>query len=375
MLLVDTEYNRDMSLGAVEKLVKNIINEVSEHETGEVAIRDGKSYIRKHYKLKLSELHLNESSFRDKGVYLIAGAGGIGIQLASYLAEKVKAKLILVGRSGIDSIKEEVFNQIRAVGAEVDYIQADITNQLQMDQVVSGIKKKHGALHGVFHSAMVLRDIRIQNMTKDMFNEVLDPKVKGSIALFNAVKEETLDFMMLFSSTNAFIGNEGQSNYNTACSYQDAIASFLKRQAPFPIKVINWSFWGSIGAVATDAYKKQLNAKGLLPIEVKEGMELIEKAVVSSTSQITMFKAKKSVLDELNFDDNHYLEYYSEKIPSLVKDIRLETTLENINKEEINSALKGFKEIEEFGVNLLLNYFWKNEIFTKGGENINKARY
>ncbi|WP_033681088.1 non-ribosomal peptide synthetase, partial [Bacillus cereus] len=368
MLLVDTEYNRDMSLGAVEKLVKNIINEVSEHETGEVAIRDGKSYIRKHYKLKLSELHLNESSFRDKGVYLIAGAGGIGIQLASYLAEKVKAKLILVGRSGIDSIKEEVFNQIRAVGAEVDYIQADITNQLQMDQVVSGIKKKHGALHGVFHSAMVLRDIRIQNMTKDMFNEVLDPKVKGSIALFNAVKEETLDFMMLFSSTNAFIGNEGQSNYNTACSYQDAIASFLKRQAPFPIKVINWSFWGSIGAVATDAYKKQLNAKGLLPIEVKEGMELIEKAVVSSTSQITMFKAKKSVLDELNFDDNHYLEYYSEKIPSLVKDIRLETTLENINKEEINSALKGFKEIEEFGVNLLLNYFWKNEIFTKGGE-------
>ncbi|MEM5672606.1 SDR family NAD(P)-dependent oxidoreductase [Bacillus cereus] len=179
MLLVDTEYNRDMSLGAVEKLVKNIINEVSEHETGEVAIRDGKSYIRKHYKLKLSELHLNESSFRDKGVYLIAGAGGIGIQLASYLAEKVKAKLILVGRSGIDSIKEEVFNQIRAVGAEVDYIQADITNQLQMDQVVSGIKKKHGALHGVFHSAMVLRDIRIQNMTKDMFNEVLDPKVKG----------------------------------------------------------------------------------------------------------------------------------------------------------------------------------------------------
>ncbi len=50
--------------------------------------------------------------------------------------------------------------------------------------------------------------------------------------------------MMLFSSTNAFIGNEGQSNYNTACSYQDAIASFLKRQAPFPIKVINWSFWG-----------------------------------------------------------------------------------------------------------------------------------
>ncbi|MEM5672607.1 hypothetical protein AAHB54_19365 [Bacillus cereus] len=125
---------------------------------------------------------------------------------------------------------------------------------------------------------------------------------------------------------------------------------------------------GSIGAVATDAYKKQLNAKGLLPIEVKEGMELVEKAVVSSTSQITMFKAKKSVLDELNFDDNHYLEYYSEKIPSLVKDIRLETTLENINKEEINSALKGFKEIEEFGVNLLLNYFWKNEIFTKGGE-------
>ncbi|MGM2810361.1 KR domain-containing protein, partial [Bacillus cereus group sp. Bce027] len=88
---------------------------------------------------------------------------------------------------------------------------------------------------------------------------------------------------MLFSSTNSFIGNEGQSNYNTACSYQDAIASFLKRQASFPIKIINWSFWGSIGAVANDVYKKQLNTKGLLPIEVKEGMELIEKAVVSST--------------------------------------------------------------------------------------------
>ncbi|XKK25018.1 SDR family NAD(P)-dependent oxidoreductase [Bacillus sp. CB62A.1] len=368
MLLVDTEYNEDMSLGAAERLVKDIIYEVSNHETGEIAIRDGKSYIRKNFQLKLPELNLNDSTFRSKGVYLIAGAGGIGIQLASYLAEKVKARLILVGRSEIDSIKEKALSQIRLTGAEVDYIQADITNQLQMDQVVSNIKKKYGALHGVFHSAMVLRDIRIQNMTKDMFDEVLHPKVKGSIALFNAVKEESLDFMMLFSSTNSFIGNEGQSNYNTACSYQDAIASFLKRQASFPIKIINWSFWGSIGAVANDVYKKQLNTKGLLPIEVKEGMELIEKAVVSSTSQIIMFKARKSILDELNFDDNHYIEYYSEKIPSLVKDIHVENTLENLKKEAINLALKGFKEIEEFGITLLLNYFWKNGVFTKGGE-------
>src|SRR5262249_13879572 len=58
--------------------------------------------------------------FRQRGVYMITGGlGGVGMVLARHLAERVKARLALVGRSAPDDARRRRIASLEALGAEV----------------------------------------------------------------------------------------------------------------------------------------------------------------------------------------------------------------------------------------------------------------
>ena len=62
----------------------------------------------------------NQLPFKEKGVYVLTGgAGGLGMLLAEYLAERVRARLVLVGRSPLDREKTERIDALEAMGSEV----------------------------------------------------------------------------------------------------------------------------------------------------------------------------------------------------------------------------------------------------------------
>ncbi|MGV7003333.1 SDR family NAD(P)-dependent oxidoreductase, partial [Priestia megaterium] len=249
-----------------ERIVQQVIEEPGHPLGEEIALRAGKRYVRTIHPYVLP--NGKETPFRHQGVYLIlGGAGGIGLELSHYLAKTVQARLVLIGRSELKEWQRKKIKEIESVGGIVKYIRADVLELESMKRAVAETKGAFGNIHGVIHSAIVLKDKTLQNMDEKTFRSSLDPKVKGSAVLYEAVRGEKLDFMMFFSSAQSFMGNLGQSNYAAACTFKDAYANFLNQRSEYPVKVVNWGYWGSVGIVSNDEYNKRMERHGIQSIE------------------------------------------------------------------------------------------------------------
>jgi amino acid adenylation domain-containing protein len=266
-----------------------------------VALRMGVRYVRRlaHLTLPASE----ELPCRQRGVYLIlGGAGGIGLETGVHLARQIQARLVLVGRSALTGEKEAQLNRIREAGGDYLYCQADGTDLEAMQGVVRQAKAKFGAIHGVIHSALVLKDAALNTMDEATLRAALAPKIKASVVLYQVVKDEPLDFMLFFSSVLSFWGNAGQSNYSAGCTFKDAFALSLTQTCPFPVKIINWGYWGYVGAVASESYRRRLSRQGIHSIAVEEGMAALSRILAGPVEQVAMLKVEPQALKELGIE-------------------------------------------------------------------------
>ncbi|MEM8531240.1 MAG: amino acid adenylation domain-containing protein [Chloroflexota bacterium] len=209
---------------------------------------------------------------RYQGVYLITGGlGGIGLTLASYLAETVQARLVLVSRTGLpersiwpdllathhNGTEHAAITAIRmmeAAGAEVQVFQADVTDRASVETVVEQTLTHFGALHGIIHAAGLPGESMIQAKTPQIASQVLAPKVYGTRNLYAATQAHSLDFIVLCSSITAITGGFGQADYCAANVFLDSFAhTYTSRKGP-RIVSINWDRWSEVGmAVHTGA--------------------------------------------------------------------------------------------------------------------------
>lgn len=244
---------------------------------------------------------LTGSPYKTGGVYVIAGGnGGIGQALALDLAQRFKAKLVLLGRSQATDALKQTLAAIADHGGEAIYQRTDLTDQVQVEAAIATASAQFGKINGVFHTALVLRDCRIVNMSLQDLNAALAPKVAGTIHLHLAVKDHDLDFMCLFSSAQSFLGNAGQANYAAASTFMDARAHDLQQRSNYAVRVFNWGFWSEVGSVATPEYRKRLNQMGILPLSTREGLAMCEQALAAPATQIVPFKAEPRFLKSLN---------------------------------------------------------------------------
>jgi hybrid polyketide synthase/nonribosomal peptide synthetase ACE1 len=106
---------------------------------------------------------------------------------------------------------------------------------------------------GVAQGAMVLQDTMFLDLDIARFNAVLQPKVQGSILLDELFSENTLDFMVFFSSMAALTGNPGQAAYNAANMFMASLAA-QRQQRGLAGHAIN------IGAIVGNGYvTRELN--------------------------------------------------------------------------------------------------------------------
>ncbi|MFI6813456.1 SDR family NAD(P)-dependent oxidoreductase [Nonomuraea sp. NPDC050328] len=197
-------------------------------------------------------------AIREGGRYLVTGGlGGIGITLAEDLGTRYKARLVLLSRTGLsahDSRTARALAAIRRIeqaGGQVTVVEADVT-----DPAPERVLAAYGGLDGVVHAAGLPGDGMIEVRDPDQVERVLTPKVAGTIALWNAFKDQDLDFFALCSSVTALTGGLGQVDYTAANAFQDAFA-----RAHEGVVAINWGGWLEVGmAVETggDPVRHQL---------------------------------------------------------------------------------------------------------------------
>ncbi|WP_215451703.1 SDR family NAD(P)-dependent oxidoreductase [Streptomyces sp. ATCC 21386] len=236
--------------------------------------------------------------FRHGGVYLIlGGAGGIGLELTEWLVRTYRAKVVLLGRSELDAVRRDRLRRVDPDGTHVSYHRADATDPTALREAVSRTRAAHGALHGVFHATIVLRDRTVATMTEETFRAVLDAKTRTSVALHAALGGLTdLDFVLFLSSAVALSGSAGQGNYAAGSTFQDAFAHHLDGLLDARVAVINWGYWGTVGIVADERHRSRLAATGIHSITPQEGMAAVHAVLGRPDRQVVVVKADASAL-------------------------------------------------------------------------------
>ncbi|MEH1778399.1 MAG: SDR family NAD(P)-dependent oxidoreductase [Nostoc sp.] len=339
------------------------------HPQGEaVALRRGRRYVRKLLPINLPATA--KIPFRTKGVYFIlGGAGGIGLELCRYLTQTVQAKIILVGRSELDAQKKETIRTIESKGGEILYLKADATDLDSMKKALTQARNRYGHIHGVFHSAIILKDKTLENMDESNLRMALDIKVRGSVILHKTFQNESLDFMLFFSSAISLSGNAGQANYAAGCTFKDAYAHSLAKKGDYSVRVINWGYWGTVGIVASEEFNKKLAAAGLYSIQPEQGMESVSRLLSHPLHQVMSINANEKFLAGINVDFSYELVFSPEETSPLVNTL-IDRTLGGFNESE--NTKKCFVEIDQLGLHLTLLCFHKAGVFRNAYERYDK---
>jgi acyl transferase domain-containing protein/acyl carrier protein/SAM-dependent methyltransferase len=299
------------------------------------------------------------SVYRRSGVYvIIGGAGGIGEVWSEYLIRTYQAQIIWIGRREKNAAIVAKLQRLASMGPVPDYISADATDRQALEEAYQQIKQRYGQIHGVVHSAIVLLDQSLAKMDEERFQEALAAKVDVAVRLAQVFEHEPLDFVLFFSSINAFTRSAGQSNYAAGCTFEDAFAARLRQEWPCVVKVMNWGYWSSVGAVASASYQQRMEQMGLGSLEPAEAMQALEDLLTGPVDQIVLLKTTQPVLPELTplgelIQTQQILTIYPQYLPSSFHQVvSTHLSLEG-QKPSLSETRESMQEIEELLCKLL----------------------
>ncbi|MEX1830126.1 amino acid adenylation domain-containing protein, partial [Luteibacter sp. CQ10] len=241
--------------------------------------------------------------WREGGVYaIIGGAGGLGGVLTRHLVSGHRARVVWIGRRPADEAIEARREALALLGPRPDYVQADATDPEALGEAWEHIHRVHGRIDGVIHAAVVLADRSLAEMDEATFLDVFRAKADSCLALAAACERRPPGFITFFSSVQAFSRSPGQGNYAAACAFADAFAANLGARTGTPVTIVDWGYWGSVGAVASADYRERLASQGIASIEPEEGMAALDAILRSSAPRMAYVRAHASLLDAWSRD-------------------------------------------------------------------------
>ncbi len=250
----------------------------------EVRYVDGQRKVRLMVRYDDFSATVDKSLIKQNGTYLITGgAGGLGYIFARHLAKNYGARLILIGRSKINDTIETKLDQLRQLGGEGKYYSVDISNEAALINVFQETRAEDIFLNGVLHCAGLIEDSYIIHKTGESFDNVIAPKIMGTINLDKATGQDPLDFFVLFSSIASIMPNQGQCDYAAANSFLDEFSSYRnhlleKDERTGKTIAINWPLWknGGIGVIKEEE-EHLWNVFGMKALESERGISIFDK--------------------------------------------------------------------------------------------------
>jgi acyl transferase domain-containing protein/thioesterase domain-containing protein/acyl carrier protein len=270
----------------LDALVDLLEEEVtSERASGVFAYRDGKRFEERFRPFRLDQAASDGLGLRDDGTYFITGGlGGLGLVVARFIAERARAKLVLVGRSGLpertawsewrkthspsDPTSERIaaIEAIEALGSKVLVARADVTNVEDMQRALALTREAFGSVHGLIHTAGIVSDNLLPLKTVAEIEDVFAPKIHGTMVLDQLFGEEPLDFFVLYSSTSTVIAPPGQVDYVAANAYLNAYAQSRSGRNTHTV-AINWGVWNEVGMAARATHRSHVDPEPPRPVD------------------------------------------------------------------------------------------------------------
>lgn len=245
----------------------------------EVAYRNGQRFVPRLEKVDLPIKPKHPIPFKQGGTYLLSGGlGGVGIQIAKYLLKHYQARILVVGRTSLpeksnwnahleqgDAIEQRIkaYQELQMLGGEVIYEAVDICDLEQLQKVVENVSSRWGSsLDGVIHLAGTFHEQLVVEETQENLAAVLRPKMLGSWALHQLIKDNADSIFINFSSLHGFFGSTAVGAYAAANSFLDRFSHYQKYKSGLSSYCFAWSMWDETGMSQGYQMKNLLRAKG-----------------------------------------------------------------------------------------------------------------
>ncbi|MFI6182261.1 SDR family NAD(P)-dependent oxidoreductase, partial [Nonomuraea sp. NPDC051191] len=231
--------------------------------TGEdqVAIRAGVLHARRMVRSPYGEEEPTQGWKPHGTVVITGGTGGVGANVARWLAREGADHLVLVSRRGRDAEGvPELEAELTGLGAAVTVTACDVTDRAAVRDLLCSLPG--GApLTAVMHAAGVGHDdVLVADITLDDFARFGRAKVGGAVILDELLGDRPLEAFMMFSSGAAVWGSSGQAPYAAANAFLDGLA-LRRRGRGLAGSSIAWGGWGGGGMM--EAAGERLGRSGL----------------------------------------------------------------------------------------------------------------
>ncbi|MCC7362008.1 MAG: SDR family NAD(P)-dependent oxidoreductase, partial [Anaerolineales bacterium] len=224
---------------------------------------------------------------RFDGAYLITGGlGALGLTVADWLVTHGVLCLALLGRSAPSAAAASAVAALRARGAQVLILSADVSDPEQLAAALDQLRRTLPPLRGVIHAAGLLDDGLLLQLTPERMRRVLAPKVAGAWHLHTLTQADPLNHFILFSSASGLLGAPGQANYAAANAFLDALAHQRRAQGR-PALSLNWGPWAEVGLAAAQANRGQrLAARGVAGLSTEAALRALSRALAAERPQV-----------------------------------------------------------------------------------------
>lgn len=150
---------------------------------------------------------------------LVTGASrGIGRTIAIELAKQ--GANVAVNYAGSEAKAEAVVEELKALGVEAFKIQADVSNEASVKEMVKAVVSEFGSLDILVNNAGVTRDNLLMRMKEEEFDDVININLKGVFLCTKAVTRQMMKQragrIINVASIVGVSGNPGQANYVAA---------------------------------------------------------------------------------------------------------------------------------------------------------------
>jgi phthiocerol/phenolphthiocerol synthesis type-I polyketide synthase E len=267
----------ELTKDRIPRVARSVLAEIDGRAADRlVALRGARRWTQGYEALRLPALAARPT-LREGGVWLIAGGlGGVGLELATYLAKSSRAKLVLTGRSAFPPRKQweswleahdhtdKVSRVIRRLmdleqlGASVLTLSADVADRSKMQEVITRARRRFGRLDGVINAAGAAPTGIMQLKTWDAVLSLLRPKVTGTLTLFDLLKKARLDHFILCSSMASVVGEIGMVDHSAANAFLDAFSHRRAAVGDIPAVSINWGAWLDVGQASEVVLSRDL---------------------------------------------------------------------------------------------------------------------
>ncbi|RAH79597.1 putative polyketide synthase [Aspergillus japonicus CBS 114.51] len=183
---------------------------------------------------------------QERSYLLVGGLGGLGRAVASWMVEHGARNLIFLSRTASHTAdNDSLMQDLESQGCQVQLVAGSVCELVDVKKCVT---EAVAPIAGVVNMSMVLRDVSLTKMTYSDWVNVVEPKVKGTWNLYNALPSD-MDFFILISLCSGICGQWGQANYAAANTFLDAFVQYCYYYG-LPASVIDLGVMGDVGFVS-----------------------------------------------------------------------------------------------------------------------------